>query len=172
MEKARARKYGFPVPEKIELGAMIEVPALLWQLDTLLQAADFVSVGTNDLMQYLYAADRSNNAVRNRYDSLSPAMLRVLKSIADQCRAAGKPAGICGEMAGQPLEAMVLIALGYQALSVPAQAVEAIKLMIPTLDTASLLPYLEQLMKSREHSLRERLLSFARDHDVDVFQAL
>ena len=172
MEKARARKYGFPVPEKIELGAMIEVPALLWQLDTLLETADFVSVGTNDLMQYLYAADRGNNAVRNRYDSLSPAMLRVLKSIADQCRAAGKPASVCGEMAGQPLEAMVLIALGYQALSVPAQSVEAIKMMIPTLDTASLLPYLEQLMKSREHSLRERLQSFARDHNVDVFQPL
>jgi phosphotransferase system enzyme I (PtsP) len=99
-------------------------------------------------------------------------MLRVLKSIADQTRAAGVPLSICGEMAGLSLEAMVLIVLGYTVLSVPAPAVEAIKMMIPTLDTRLLLPYLEQLMKSREHSLRERLLSFARDHQVNIAQQI
>jgi phosphotransferase system enzyme I (PtsP) len=166
MEKERARKSNIPVPEKIELGVMIEVPALVWQLDTLLRTVDFVSVGTNDLMQYLYAADRGNEAIRRRYDPLSPAMLRVLKTIADQCRAAGVPVSVCGEMAGQPLDAMVLIVLGYETLSLSAQAVEAVKMMIPTLDTRQLLPYLEHLMKSGEHSLRERLLSFAHDHQV------
>ena len=108
--------------------------------------------------------------MRNRYDTLSPAMLRVLKTIADQCKKAKVPLSICGEMAGLPLEAMVLIVLGYETLSVPAPAVEAIKIMIPTLDTQLLLPYLEQLMKSREHSLRERLLSFARDHHINIAQ--
>ncbi|MBU6475150.1 MAG: phosphoenolpyruvate--protein phosphotransferase, partial [Alphaproteobacteria bacterium] len=170
MEKDRARKSGMPVPEKIELGVMLEVPSLLWQLDTLLQTADFVSVGTNDMIQYLYAADRGNDFMRGRYDSLSPAMLRVLKFIADQCRSAGVPVSVCGEMAGQPLEAMVLIVLGYENLSVTAPQVEAVKMMIPTLDTGLLLPYLEQLMKSREHSLRERLLSFAHDHRVHITQ--
>ena len=170
MEKVRARKNNIPVPEKIELGVMLEVPALIWQLDTLLQTVDFISVGTNDLMQYLYAADRGNNAVRGRYDPLPPAMLRVLKSIADQCRAAGVPVSVCGEMAGHPLEAMVLIVLGYETLSLSAQSVEAVKMMVPTLDTRQLLPYLEQLMKSREHSLRERLLSFAHDHQVNLAQ--
>ena len=131
---------------------------------------DFISVGTNDLMQYLHAADRGSDIMRNRYDTLSPAMLRVLKSIADQCKKAGVPLSICGEMAGLPPEAMVLIVLGYEVLSVPAPAVEAIKMMIPTLDTQLLLPYLEQLMKSREHSLRERLLSFARDHQINIAQ--
>ena len=170
LEKARARRNNIPLPEKIELGVMIEVPALLWQMEALLETVDFVSVGTNDLMQYLYAADRGNNAIRGRYDLLSPSMLKVLKTIIDQCKAAGVPASICGEMAGQPLEAMVLIALGYETLSLSAQSVEAIKIMIPTLDTGRLLPYLEQLMKSREHSLRERLLSFARDHQVNLSQ--
>jgi phosphotransferase system enzyme I (PtsP) len=170
MEKTRARRNGTPLPEKIELGVMLEVPALIWQLDTLLETVDFISVGTNDLMQYLHAADRGSDIMRNRYDTLSPAMLRVLKSIADQCKKAGVPLSICGEMAGLPLEAMVLIVLGYEVLSVPAPAVEAIKTMIPTLDTQLLLPYLEQLMKSREHSLRERLLSFARDHQINVAQ--
>ena len=172
MEKVRARQNNMPVPEKIELGVMIEVPALLWQLDTILKSVDFVSVGTNDLMQYLYAADRSNFSIRNRYDVLSPAMLRVLKQIADQCRAAKVPVSVCGEMAGQPLEAMVLIALGYQHLSVTAQSVGAVKVMVPTLDTRQLVPYLEQLMLSREHSLRERLISFARDHNVNITQAV
>ena len=170
MEKARALRSGTPVPEKIELGVMLEVPALIWQLDTLLETVDFISVGTNDLMQYLHAADRGSDVMRNRYDTLSPAMLRVLKTIADQCKKAKVPLSICGEMAGLPLEAMVLIVLGYETLSVPAPAVEAIKIMIPTLDTQLLLPYLEQLMKSREHSLRERLLSFARDHHINIAQ--
>jgi phosphotransferase system enzyme I (PtsP) len=166
MEKIRARQAGAPVPEKIELGVMLEVPALLWQLDALLTSVDFVSVGTNDLMQYLYAADRGNMQIRSRYDSLSPSMLAVLKMIAGKCNAAGVPVSVCGEMAGQPLEAMVLIALGYQSLSVPAQAVEGIRLMVPSLDTRRLVPYLERLMSSREHSLRLRLQSFARDHNV------
>jgi phosphotransferase system enzyme I (PtsP) len=168
MEKIRARGSGITVPEKIELGAMIEVPSILWQLDTLLKVADFVAVGTNDLMQYLFAADRNNFAIRNRYDSLSPAMLRVMKDIADKCNAANVPVSVCGEMAGSPLEAMVLIALGYRQLSVSAQSVEAVKGMLPTLDTVTLKPYLDQLMQSREHSLRERLLSFARDHHVNL----
>lgn len=170
MEKVRAAQAGHPVPQKIELGVMLEVPALLWQLDTLLASADFVAVGTNDLMQYLFAADRNNSALRNRYDSLSPAMLRVLREIAQKCKAAGVPVSVCGEMAGQPLEAMVLIALGFDTLSVPLQSVDAIKMMIPTLDTSRLVPYLERLMQSREHSLRERLMSFARDHSVNLAQ--
>lgn len=168
MEKVRARGNGITVPDKIELGAMIEVPSILWQLDTLLKVADFVAVGTNDLMQYLFAADRNNFALRNRYDVLSPAMLRVMKDIADKCTAANVPFSVCGEMAGTPLEAMVLIALGYRQLSVSAQSVEAVKGMLPTLDTTTLKPYLDQLMQSREHSLRERLLSFARDHHVNL----
>lgn len=168
MEKTRALKGGVPVPEKIELGVMIEVPSLLWQMDALLQTVDFVSVGTNDLMQYLYAADRGSGSMRDRYDPLSPAMLCVLKTIVEQCRAAGVPVSVCGEMAGHPLEAMVLVALGYQSLSVSPQSVETVKMMIPTLDAQKLLPYLEQLIKSREHSLRGRLLSFARDNKVNI----
>lgn len=168
MEKKRARENGIAVPEKIQLGVMLEVPALLFQLDQILKTVDFIAVGTNDLMQYLYAADRSNHSIRGRYDPLSPAMLRVLKTIADQCRAANVPVSVCGEMAGHPLEAMVLIALGFGTLSVPAQSVGAVRTMIPTLDTRRLVPYLEHLMASREHSLRERLLSFARDHDIQI----
>jgi phosphotransferase system enzyme I (PtsP) len=168
MEKIRARNNGIVVPDKIELGVMLEVPSLVWQLDALLKTVSFVSVGTNDLMQYMFAADRGSQSMRNRYDVLSPAMLAVLKHIADKCRAAKVPVGVCGEMAGHPLEAMVLIALGYQTLSIPAQSVETVKFMIPTLDCTRLRPYLDHLMQLRDHSLRERLLSFARDHKVHI----
>lgn len=170
MEVKRAEQNGITVPEKMELGVMLEVPALLWQLDTLLPLVDFISVGTNDLMQYLYAADRGNFAIRSRYDALSPSMLRVLAMIADKCNAAGKPVSVCGEMAGQPLEAMTLLALGYRTLSVPAQSIENVKVMVPTVDTTVLRPYLSRLMDSREHSLRERLQSFARDHNIKIVQ--
>jgi phosphotransferase system, enzyme I, PtsP len=172
MEKTRARQNKQPVPEKIDLGVMLEVPSLLFQLDSLLEVADFVSVGTNDLMQYLFAADRCNHAMRNRYDALSPPMLQALKFIADTCKAAGKPVSVCGEMAGQPLEAMVLIALGFDTLSVPAQSVEAVKTMVPTVDIPRMRPYLDQLMASREHSLRARIASFARDHNVNILQSV
>lgn len=172
MEKTRAEKNNIKVPEKIELGVMLEVPALIFQLDTLLKTVDFVSVGTNDLMQYLYAADRGTNSIRNRYDPLSPAMLRALKQIADQCKAAGVPVSVCGEMAANPLDAMVLIALGFDNLSIAAQSVEAVKTMIPTLDTRTLVPYLDHLMHSNEHSLRDRLVSFAQDHDVNTMENL
>lgn len=170
LEKRRAITRGQSLPEKIEMGVMLEVPSLLFQLEGLLKTVDFVSVGTNDLMQYLYAADRGNFAVRKRYDPLSPALLKVLRSIADRCRAARVPVSVCGEMAGHPLDAMVLIALGFDTLSASAQGIESVKSMIPTLDTSKLMPYLEQLLDSREHSLRERLLSFARDHKINIMQ--
>lgn len=170
MEVKRAQAAGIALPEKIEIGVMLEVPALLWQLDTLLTRVDFVSVGTNDLMQYLFAADRGNHAIRNRYDALSPAMLKVLAMIADKCAAAGKPVSVCGEMAGQPLEAMVLVALGYQTLSMSPQSIEMVKVMVPNIDTTVFKPYLASLMDSREHSVRERLMAFARDHNVTITQ--
>jgi phosphotransferase system enzyme I (PtsP) len=170
-EKARAVRDGERLPDKIELGVMIEVPALLWRLDVLLETADFVSVGTNDLLQYLYAADRGNHVVRGRYDALSPAMLRVLKHIQDACRAANKPVSVCGEMACQPLEAMALIGLGFDTLSVPAQSVETVRTLARGIDTQAMRPYLEQLMALRAHSVRENLAAFARDHDISVTSA-
>lgn len=168
MEVTRCERRGEVVPEKIDLGVMLEVPALLWQLDVLLKTVDFVSVGTNDLMQYMFAADRGNDLIRNRYDALSPAMLKALKTIARKCNEAGVPVSVCGEMAGQPLEAMVLIGLGFQTLSSSGQAVDAVRMMVPTVNTNVLAPYLDALMESREHSVRTRLLDFARDHGVNI----
>ena len=97
---------------------MVEVPALLFQLDELAARADFLSVGSNDLVQFLYAADRGNTRVADRFDPISPPMLRVLRDIADKAGAAGKPVTLCGELASKPSGALAMVALGYRTLSV------------------------------------------------------
>ena len=94
---------------------MIEAPSLVWHLDALLPMTDFVSVGTNDLLQYMFAADRGNPRVADRYDPLSPRALRALEQIQRACAETGTPVSVCGEMAGRPLEAFALVALGFEA---------------------------------------------------------
>ena len=115
-EVAWAQRRGRPPPSRLDVGAMIEAPALIWHLDALLPMTDFVSVGTNDLMQYLFAADRGNPRVADRYDPLSPPALRALKRIQEACAETGTPVSVCGEMAGRPLEAFALVALGFERL--------------------------------------------------------
>src|SRR6201999_2594240 len=129
-EVAWAKKRGRPEPSLLHVGAMIEAPALVWHLDALLPMTDFVSVGTNDLMQYMFAADRGNPRVADRYDPLSPPALRALQEIQDACADTGTPVSVCGEMAGRPLEALVLIALGYDQLSMPPGGIGPVKRMV------------------------------------------
>ena len=113
---------------------MVEVPSLLWQIDEIAARADFLSVGSNDLMQYLYAADRDNKRVAGRFDTLSTGFLRALKTIADAGARHGTPVTLCGEIGGRPLEAMALIALGYRDFSMSATAIGPIKAMVLSLD--------------------------------------
>ena len=128
-EVAFARATGREAPESVRLGAMVEVPSLLWQLDEILSRADFLSVGSNDLQQYIFAADRNNKRVANRFDALSPSFLRALRTIAAAGARAGKPVTLCGEIGGRPLEAMTLIALGYRDLSMSATSIGPVKAM-------------------------------------------
>ena len=114
---------------------MLEVPSLLWQLPALLRRVDFLSVGTNDLVQFLFACDRGNPRLAERYDLLSPPMLALLRQVVRAVRAPpAVPLSICGEMAGNPIEAMVLIALGFRTLSMAATAIGPVKTMIRSLD--------------------------------------
>jgi phosphotransferase system enzyme I (PtsP) len=168
LEEQRLASEGRVPPSAVKVGAMIEVPAIVWQLDGLLARADFVSVGSNDLMQYLFAADRGNPNLANRYDPLSPPMLRVLRSIVEQGNAAGVPVSLCGEMAGRPLEAMALIGLGYRSLSMSPPAVGAVKTLVRSLDSRGLREYLIGLLDRPDHSLREKLAAFAKDHGIMI----
>ncbi len=125
---------GHTISERVSLGAMVEVPSLLWQLDELLEAVDFVSVGSNDLMQFMMASDRANTRIAGRFEALSPSFLRALRSVARAADAAGKPLTLCGEMAGRPLEAAALAAIGYRSLSMPSAAIGPVKSAIRSLE--------------------------------------
>jgi len=125
---------GRPLPARVCYGAMLEVPALAETLDVLLPRIDFLSIGTNDLTQFLFAADRANPRLADRYDWLSPAILRFLRRIAATCAAAGVPVTVCGEMGGRPLEALALMAIGIERLSITPAAIGPVKAMIRSVD--------------------------------------
>lgn len=167
-EVARGRKAGQKLPEPLLVGAMVEVPALLWQLPELVARADFLSVGSNDLQQFLFAADRDNPAAAGRYDTLAPAMLRALAEVARVAGAAGKPFGLCGEMAGDPIAAMALIALGYRALSMSPPRVLPLRAAIRNLNFAGLSAYWQSVKHLDGAALRGALLDYAQDHNVPL----
>ena len=155
-------------PKEIVVGTMLEVPALIFQLDNLLPLVDFISVGTNDLAQFVFAADRTNTLISNRYDTLSPAFLKILKLIIDKCHTYGVKCSICGEMASHPVEAATLIALGVENLSMSPEALEAVKTTIRSLNFGKFRKYLLSQLESRLPSLRETLFSYLRDHHVHL----
>jgi phosphotransferase system enzyme I (PtsP) len=142
---------------------MIEVPALLYQLDELLKKVDFVSVGSNDLFQFLFAVDRGNAKVSERFDIISAPILRALRDIVRKAREAKKSASLCGEMASKPIGALALIALGYRSLSLSATGHGPVKAMILDLDAkkaeAMMAPLLDAPTGSV--SIRQRLIEFA-----------
>ncbi|MHB8528163.1 MAG: phosphoenolpyruvate--protein phosphotransferase [Caulobacteraceae bacterium] len=161
-EQAWAERRGRPAPSRLDVGAMIEAPSLVWHLDALLPMTDFVSVGTNDLMQYLFAADRGNPRVADRYDPLSPPALRALKTICEACKETGTPVSVCGEMAGRPLEAFALVAIGFERLSMPPAGVGPVRQMVLSLDREAARRGMEGLLRSSSGSVREETEALAR----------
>ncbi len=161
---------GKRMPTAIRYGAMLEVPALAEVLDILLPKLDFLSIGTNDLTQFLFAADRANPRLADRYDWLSPAILRFLARVTREGQSAGVPVGVCGEMGGRPLEAMALIGLGIDRLSITPAAVGPIKAMIRSLDVAALRLALPALLATPPVAMRVALGDWARTSDVDLSQ--
>ncbi len=168
MELAREKAKGGTLPKKLEVGVMVEVPSLLWQLPALVQRVDFLSVGSNDLLQFLFATDRGNPRMAERYDSLSPPALKVLQDVVRTADRAGRPLSLCGEMASRPLEAMALVGLGYRSLSLTAASIGPVKTMVRSLRLRSLREYMKTILDSPEHSLRDRLRAFALDHDFAI----
>jgi len=162
------KRHGRPEPKRLFIGAMIEVPALLWQLDNILPLADFASVGSNDLMQFLFAIDRSNMLVADRFDALNPAGLMALRTIAEAATKHNVPLNLCGEMAGKPLEAMALIGLGFRSISMAPASVGPIKAMVLSLDAADLWAHLQKLLACKATSVREELKSYAAEKGVQI----
>ncbi|MEG3123802.1 phosphoenolpyruvate--protein phosphotransferase [Sphingomonas sp. GB1N7] len=162
------RKRGKKLPIEIRYGAMLEVPALAEMLDQLLPKLDFLSIGTNDLTQFLFAADRANPKLAERYDWLSPAILRFLARVQAPVAAAGKPLAVCGEMGGRPLEAMALIGLGIDRLSITPAAVGPIKAMVRSLDRAALMAKMQALLVESPRDMRGALSIWAAENGVEL----
>ena len=169
-EKAHLARHGHPLPESCQVGAMVEVPSLLFQIDEIAAEADFLSVGSNDLMQFLFAVDRDNRRVSDRFDPLSAPALRALKRIAVAAVAAGCPTTVCGEIGGRPLEAMALIGLGFRHFSMSPAAIGPVKAMILGLDASAVAAVLDTELgrPGSEPSLRPALAAFAEANGVAV----
>jgi phosphotransferase system, enzyme I, PtsP len=149
---------------------MVEVPSLLYQLDELLERVDFLSVGSNDLVQFLYAIDRGNPRVSGRFDALSTPVLRALKNIADTARAHDKPATVCGELASHPIGALALVGVGYRSLSLTPSAVGPVKAMLLDLDSSKIAAFLCPLIDrpSGTVPIRTQLEKFAADNGLQI----
>jgi phosphotransferase system enzyme I (PtsP) len=165
-EAARVR----PAPSRLNVGTMLEVPALLWQLPALLKDCQFLSIGSNDLMQFLFAADRGSPALAGRYDLLSPPVLTILDDVQRLAAEAGVSLSVCGEAASRPLEALTFAGLGITSLSMPASGLLATKALLRSADLAAFRPVLQNLRAnaSGEASLREPIAAWAREHGLDI----
>ena len=159
-------RFAHLLPTSLKVGAMLEVPSLLYQLDELMAAVDFVSVGSNDLFQFVMATDRGNTQLSDRFDPLSVPFLRVLKQIVDAGEETGTPVTLCGELAGKPISAMALIGIGYRSISMSAAAIGPVKAMLTELPCQALKTFLDDALArpARGRDMRRELQSFAEAH--------
>ena len=163
-------RFGHGLPRKLQFGAMLEVPALLWQLDELMDAVDFVSVGSNDLFQFAMAVDRGNARVSERFDPLERPFLRILRDIV---RGAGRnktPVTLCGELAGKPLSAMALLGVGFRSISMSPASIGPVKAMLLGLNAEALTKAVDEALDDRNATvpMREVLARFAESHNIPL----
>ncbi len=164
----KLRKSGTPHASEVRFGAMLEVPALAMALDELLPRLDFLSIGTNDLTQFLLAADRGNPLLADRYDWLSRGVLRFLQLVVDQAKAADVPVSICGEMGGRPLEALALLALGVERLSITPAGIGPVKAMVRSATLAPLKARMRQWLETPGANIRSELTAAAAEQRIPL----
>lgn len=162
--------HGYKMPSKISFGAMLEVPSLLWQLDELMAAVDFISVGSNDLFQFITATDRGNARVSDRFSPLDAPFLRVLRTIVEKASETNTPLTLCGELAGNPLTAMALLGLGFRSISMSPAAIGPVKAMLLSLDIGKLQTELLRSLRDTKsgHSTKEFLINFANENNISL----
>ncbi len=167
-EVQQLARFGYALPTSLKLGAMIEVPSLLFQLPELMRTVDFVSIGSNDLFQFMTATDRGNGLLAGRFNPLSVPFLRVLKSVLDAGRDAGKPVTLCGELASRPISAMALVGLGFRAISMSPAAIGPVKAMLADLPVGELEGLMIQMLKESavDMDVPARLRAFADEFDI------
>jgi phosphotransferase system enzyme I (PtsP) len=151
---ARERKQGRPLPSDLQVGAMLETPSLGYAPDAFFKEVDFLSVGGNDLKQFFFAADRENERVRKRYDTLNPAFLQFLQSIVARCDAHGTPISFCGEDAGRPVEALVFAAIGFRSLSMRPASIGPVKHLLRRVDLGEVSAIIDDAVANGDQSVR------------------
>ncbi|HEY0124613.1 MAG TPA: phosphoenolpyruvate--protein phosphotransferase [Rhizobium sp.] len=163
-------RFGHALPRKLQFGAMLEVPALLWQLDELMAAVDFVSVGSNDLFQFSMAVDRGNARVSDRFDPLGRPFLRILRDIVRAGERNKTPVTLCGELAGKTISAMALLGLGFRAVSMSPASIGPVKAMLLGLDLQALSKVMEEALDDKRPtaSMRDILAGFAESHNIPL----
>lgn len=169
IELEKEKRRGSEVPKKVNIGLMIEVPSVVFQLDAILKQADFVSIGTNDLAQFVFACDRGNPRLSERYDVLSAPFLKMMQEIITKANAAGVLCSVCGEMASNPIEALALIGLGFRNLSMSGSAFGRVKSMVRSVNIDDIEDYIKILLKSNRRTLRPQLISYANDHGIEIY---
>lgn len=165
-ELERARLLSLGRPTQVLVGAMLEVPALAFMLPQLMRSADFVSIGSNDLLSLAFAVDRTNPRVARRYDNLNPASLTLIRLIVQSAAENSGDLSLCGEMAGRPLDAMALLGLGIRTLSMQPGQIGPIKMMIRSLHLGEVAAFVDRLCGRTDHSLRTRLSAFAAERGI------
>jgi phosphotransferase system enzyme I (PtsP) len=163
-------RFGHALPRKLQFGAMLEVPALLWQLDELMAAVDFVSVGSNDLFQFSMAVDRGNARVSDRFDPLGRPFLRILRDIVRAGERNKTPVTLCGELAGKTISAMALLGLGFRSVSMSPASIGPVKAMLLGLDFQALSTVMEEALDDKHPtaSMRDILAGFAESHNIPL----
>jgi len=169
LEIEKEKRKGLQGPSKVNIGLMIEVPSVIFQLDEILPQTDFISIGTNDLAQFTFACDRGNPRLSERYDVLSAPFLRIMKDIISKANKHRVYCSVCGEMASNPLEAMALLGLGYRNLSVSGSSYGKIKSMIRSSNINEVSDYVNNLLKLPQKTLRPQLMAYAYDHGIEIY---
>ena len=163
-------RFAHHLPNTLKLGAMVEVPSLMWQLEELMSLVDFVSVGSNDLFQFITATDRGNSQVADRFDPISVPFLRLLRQIVRAGDAAGTPVTLCGELAGRTISAMALLGIGYRSISMSPASIGPVKAMLTELPLAELTALMATTLDGNgtETDVRAALKAFAAEHDIPL----
>ena len=164
MDKAidRERRLGHPLPAQLEIGAMLETPSLAFAPDAFFQEVGFLSIGGNDLKQFFFAADRENERVRRRYDTLNVSFLSFLEQIVQRCQASDTPLSFCGEDAGRPIEAVCLAAIGIPTLSMRPASIGPVKHMLRRVDLGHVRQLIHRARDNGQQSVREDITDYIR----------
>lgn len=170
LEIDREKELKKPLPSSLKIGITLEIPSLVWNLETVVQMVDFISVGSNDLFQFFHACDRGNPLVSERYDILNTPFLRLLDFIQTTISSYNVPLSLCGEMASNPIGALVLLGLGYTKLSLNSPSYLSIKNMIPHVEVKKVQSYIKSLLLESSSSIREKIVAYALKNSYPILQ--